>query len=189
MSRGRGRPHARAMGDGLASADLLPEEEVDEDLADDVLDAAVTDAGGRASRGRWQHRRGRPCDWRRRAPAHRSCGGCFRRFVRRSWFYAGQVTMTPSCSSPRYSTALGVSCVSMLRRFVFAPVIDRGERHARSASVRLRALGPGWPPPGTPGLALPPLLLNTRAKNLYDLKSRRGKPIIIRHPSPKSPMI
>jgi hypothetical protein len=33
------------MGDGSASADLLPEEEVDEDLADDVLDGAVTDAG------------------------------------------------------------------------------------------------------------------------------------------------
>jgi len=33
------------MGDGSASADLLPEEEVDEDLADDVLDGVVTDAG------------------------------------------------------------------------------------------------------------------------------------------------
>jgi hypothetical protein len=33
------------MGDGSASADLLPDEEVDEDLADDVLDGAVTDAG------------------------------------------------------------------------------------------------------------------------------------------------
>ena len=43
--QGRGRPHARAMGDGSASADLLPEEEVDEDLAHDVLHGAVTDAG------------------------------------------------------------------------------------------------------------------------------------------------
>jgi hypothetical protein len=37
MSRGNGWPHARAMGDGSVSADLLPEEEVDEDLSDDVL--------------------------------------------------------------------------------------------------------------------------------------------------------
>jgi len=34
------------MGDGSASADLLPDEEVDEDLADDVLDGAVMDVGG-----------------------------------------------------------------------------------------------------------------------------------------------
>jgi hypothetical protein len=33
------------MRDGSASADLLLEEEVDEDLADDVLNGAVTDAG------------------------------------------------------------------------------------------------------------------------------------------------
>jgi hypothetical protein len=33
------------MGDGSASVDLLPKKEVDEDIADDVLDAAVTDAG------------------------------------------------------------------------------------------------------------------------------------------------
>jgi hypothetical protein len=33
------------MRDGSASADLLLEEEVDEDLSDDVLDGAVTDAG------------------------------------------------------------------------------------------------------------------------------------------------
>src|SRR6516162_9506183 len=45
MSRGNGWPHARAMGDGSASVDLLPEKEVDEDLADDLLDGAVTDAG------------------------------------------------------------------------------------------------------------------------------------------------
>jgi hypothetical protein len=44
--QGNGWPHARAMGDGSASADLLPDEEVDEDLADDVLDGAVTDVGG-----------------------------------------------------------------------------------------------------------------------------------------------
>src|SRR6516162_2069641 len=45
MSRENGWPHARAMGDGSASADLLPEEEVDEDLADGMLHGAVTDAG------------------------------------------------------------------------------------------------------------------------------------------------
>jgi hypothetical protein len=37
------------MGDGSASADLLPDEEVDEDLADDVLDGAVTDVGASQS--------------------------------------------------------------------------------------------------------------------------------------------
>jgi hypothetical protein len=34
--------------------------------------------------------------------------------------------------------AFGVSRVSMLRRFIFAAAIDRGERHARSASVGAR---------------------------------------------------
>jgi hypothetical protein len=36
--------HARAVGDGSASVDLLAEKEVDEDLEDDLLDGAVTDA-------------------------------------------------------------------------------------------------------------------------------------------------
>jgi hypothetical protein len=49
----------------------------------------------------------------------------------------------------RARAALGVSRVSMLRRFVFA-VIDRGERHARSASVGAACLGPGMATPWAP---------------------------------------
>jgi len=170
--KGRGRPHARAMGDGLASADLLPEEEVDEDLADDVLDAAVTDAGGRASRGRWQHRRGRPCGWRRRAPAHRSCGGCFWRFVRRSWFYAGQVASPSRWRDGEQSNgARSLSCFEFcfLRIEQRRSIALRGGERARS---RRHALGLGWPG-GTPhGLGYPPSAYKTGGKNLYDLKTR-----------------
>jgi hypothetical protein len=41
--QGNGWPHARAMGDGSASADLLPDEEVDEDLADDMAGVEPVD--------------------------------------------------------------------------------------------------------------------------------------------------
>src|SRR5262249_52838813 len=54
--------------------------------------------------------------------------------------------MTPSCSSPRYSTALRVSRDLILRSFVFVNVLDRAVR----ASVwgrGLRSLGYGHPPP------------------------------------------
>ena len=122
----------------------------------------------------------------------RSCirvAPCARRSGRSLLGHAGQAPLIRPCSRCSCSSAQRRSGFLAFRCCVVSFSRRRGERHARSASVRLRALGPGWPPPGTPGLALPPLLLNTRAKNLYDLKSRRGKPIIIRHPSPKSPMI
>ena len=48
-----------------------------------------------------------------------------------------------------HPTVFGVSRVSMLRGFVFAAAIDRGVRHARSASVGA-ALGSAWPWPTPP---------------------------------------
>ena len=61
--------------------------------------------------------------------------------------------MTPSCSRPRYSTALGVSRVSMLRSFTASLLRRRSiaVSAARAASAwGLRSLGHGHPPPPWP---------------------------------------
>src|SRR5215472_6940657 len=58
----------------------------------------------------------------------------------------------------------------------------RNELHRCRVIVRLLSgyggqrarVGLGWPPPGPLGQAVPPLLLNTSAKNLYEQKTRGG---------------
>jgi hypothetical protein len=129
------------MGDGSAFADLLPEEEVDEDLADDVLDGAVTDAGVKSVvvAGEGVH----------------ALGGFVGQLVDLGvdvlgGLFDGHGSMLAKwprsslCfSSPPYSTAIRASRVSMLRRFVFTTAIDCGARHTRSASVGAACLGSG----------------------------------------------
>src|SRR5262245_44718301 len=75
-------------------------------------------------------------------------------------------------------------CVNVLSALLRQPFSDRGFRRAdlrrsQCADVALRdgtrVEGPrgfGMDTPGPLGPALPPLLLNTRAKNLFDLKTR-----------------
>src|SRR5262245_61524801 len=77
----------------------------------------------------------------------------------------------------RWRAALGVSRISMLRRFVFAAVIDRGERHTRRAMspVAVR-LGLGGVDPWGHGLGPPPIAYKAPPKNISDQKSLRAAP-------------
>ena len=75
---------------------------------------------------------------------------CARRSGRSLLGHARQAPLICPCSRCSCSsdpTAFGVSRVSMLRRFIFAPALDRGERHTRSAAWGLHS---GPPSPGRP---------------------------------------
>src|SRR5262245_63096305 len=87
--------------------------------------------------------------------------------------------MTPSCSSPRYSTALRVSRDLILRSFRFCEC-------ARSRRARERvgawAAQPGLWPPATPhGQAPAPYLYKTPPKNISDPKNSRVTAFEARH--------
>src|SRR5262249_50111394 len=82
-----------------------------------------------------------------RAP--RRIGTLARRGLLRQSGHVGQVAKAPAITLASMASGAWGSRVSLLRGFVFAAVIDCGERHARSASVGA-ALGSAWPWPTPP---------------------------------------